>query len=766
MQALARIDAHPWELYPAGTRIIAHPGFATVYPDFDFETYSEAGYVYDYNRRKWGSLPGLSNQNRGLKAVGSRNYVLHPSFRILSLAWDLKDGQGRRWWRPPEMADLFPLSRHPMLCDVGELIEHIRAGKFIEAFNVGFEWDVWQLYCARAMGWPLLTLEQIRCCMAKGKANAYPPNLEDVGHVLKLHEQKDPAGDKLIRKLTVPRNPTKANDALLWTPITAAEDFERFYHYNRQDIRTEAEASARIPDLTPRELGIWRFDFTVNKRGMQIDLKAVDDCIAIYEQGCEKGNAELWRLTNYTVSNTSEVAKLLDWMRSQGVGLYDLKEETVEEALTRTDYPLNVQRALRLRQMLAFGSIKKLYAMRSLSTAEGRLCDQYVYAGAHTMLWNGRGVQPANLYSGIFKKPEEVARALAVIATRCLELVEYEYPGIDPLEVVASCLRSMIVAKPGSRLISADFTSIQAVATSCLAGEDWRIEVFRTHGKMYESMASMLTGKPLQFYIDYKKQHGKHHEDRQNFGKLPVLSADFGAWVTGWKKFGADKLGDDAFIKQMILRTRSVIPNVVEFWGGQTRNKFDRAPDGSRAAERPELYGLEGAAISAVLEPGRCFAYRNIAYQVYEDVLYCRPPSGGLMAYHKPRLQRSMRDYASPWELELSYEGWNSNTTKEQPGWQRMKLYGGVMCQNVVSNMCREIQADALMALEGNGYPIVMHTHDEGVAEVQYGYGSKEHYTQIVRDSLPGWAVCDDGRPWPVKVPTAWEFERYGKWED
>lgn len=606
----------------------------------------------------------------------------------------------------------------------------------------------------------------MRCCQAKAKANGYPPNLEDVGIVLKLHERKDTSGDKLIRKLSVPKNPTKANADLRWTPETAPEDFEQFYAYNRQDIRTEAEASARIPDLSTRELRIWQFDLLCNKRGMQIDAKAREDCIAVVEQCFEKYNGELWRLTGYTVSNTSEVAKLLEWMRRQGVALYDLGEDTVEEALKRTDYPANVQRALRLRQMLAFGSVKKLYAMRSHADESGRLCDQYIYYGAHTSLWNGRAVQPANLYSGMFHKPEEVERALSIIAARCLELIEYEYPGIDPLEIVASCLRSMIVAKPGTRLISADFTSIQAVATSCLAGEQWRIDVFRTHGKMYESMASMLTGKPLQFYLDYRKQHGKHHEDRQSYGKLPVLSADFGAWVTGWKKFGADKLGDDAFIKQMILRTRALIPNVVEFWGGQTRNKFDKAPDGTRAAERPELYGLEGAAISAVLEPGRAFAYRGIVYQVYEDVLYCRPPSGGFIQYHKPRLQRSMRDYASPWELELSYEGWNSNQAKEAHGWVRMKLYGGVLCQNVVSHMCREIQADALLTLEDNGYPIVMHTHDEGVAEVPFGYGSREHYTQLVRDSLPGWAVLPDGTPWPVNVPLAWEFPRYGKWED
>lgn len=776
---------HPWELYRVGTQVTAHPGIATVLPDFDFETFSAAGVVYDPIKQKWGSLPGLSDQNRGLKAVGARNYVEHETFRVLSLAWNLKDGRGERWWRPPELMDLFPASKRGDYCDVGELIEHVGTGGPLEAFNVGFELTVWEYHLHRVCGWPRLRIEQLYCAAAKARAAAIigsSGSLDDVGEILRLHERKDPAGDKLIKKLTMPKPPTPeksksggrgkpriitqaANNDMRWTPITAGEDFERFYAYNKQDIRTEAEASMRLPDLSLRELEIWRWDLLCNTRGMQVDRYGIDNCIAVVEQCYVRGNAELQRLTNYTVSNSSEVAKLLEWMATQGVRLYDLDEDAVEEALLRTDYPLQVQRALRLRQSLAFGSVKKLWAFRYHSTEAGRLCDQYVYYGAHTGLWNGRAVQPANLFKGMFDKPEQAERALSIIASRCVELVEFEYPGVDPLEVVASCLRSLIIAAPGHRLISADFTAIQAVATSALANEQWRLDVFRTHGKFYETMASRLTGKPLQWYLDYREANKKHHDDRQ-LGKLAVLSGDFGAWINGWKRFNAQKYGDDAFIKDLILKTRTAQPMVSELWGGQTRNKFNKAPDGSYAQEHDQLYGLEGAAIAAILDPTQAYGYRGIVYQMHEDVLYCRPPSGGFIRYHSPRIAKSQRDYARPWEVEMSYEGWNSNATKGRAGWSRMKLYGGVQTQNTVSHMCREIQADAILSLERNGYPVVMHTHDEQVAEVPDGYGSTAHYTQIVRDSLPKWAVCSDGAPWPVKVPEAWEAQRYGKWED
>jgi len=743
-----------WRTAPAGTRFMAGIGVATVLPDFDFETYSEAGYVWHPHLQKWGSLPGIAEQNRGLTVVGTRNYVEHPSFRVLSLAWNLKDGRGGHHWVPPD--DLQHIAtgdtRHPW-----DLLEHVRNGLIIEAWGVFFEWQVWNFYCVPVWGWPELRQEQCRCAMAKSRASAYPGKLKNAGEVLKLSERKDPEGERLIRKLTVPRKPTKGNPQLKWTPFTAAEDFQKFYEYNKQDIRTEAEASVRTQDLSERELAVWLTDFRINMRGMQVDRAAIEDCIAIIEQAEAKYNGELQQITNGTVRGSTDVARMLEWMRTQGVSLYNLDEDTLAEALKRTDYPAGVLRVLRIRQMLAFGSVKKYYALRVQSTASGRLFDQYVFYGAHTALWNGQGVQPANLYKGIFSKPEQVEEALSIIRTRCLELLEYHYYPYDALEVVASCLRSMIVARPGHRLISADFTAIQAVATSCMAGEDWRINVFRTHGKIYEAMASMLTGKPLQFYLDYRKEHGKHHPDRQ-LGKLAVLSADFGAWIGGWKRFGAEEYGDDNFIKQLILKTRDAIPNVVNFWGGQTINKF-------RSDERQHLFGLEGAAISAILEPGNCFGYRGVAYQMHEDTLYCRPPSGGYIRYHAPRLQRSMRDYASPWEYEMSYEGWNSNQQKGPIGWLRMKLYGGVQTQNTISHMCREIQADAIMRLEANSYPVVMHTHDENVTEVPNNYGSVAHYMSLVR-VLPWWALCEDGEPWPVKVPDAWEAHRYGKWED
>lgn len=709
----------------------------------DVETYSEGGFIWNELEQKWDGLPQTNKSKKGLPIIGAYNYVTHPTFELLSIAYDLKEGVGVRFWRPG-------------LQDPLDLFNYVRSGGLISAFNSGFEFWVWSLFCAPRLGWPTLDPLQLRCDMSKARAWSLPGSLADVGRALQLASQKDAGGSALIRKLTVPRAPTKKNPDRRWYRHTAPEDFAKFDVYNVQDVIAEAEASARIPDLCPRELPIWQFDQTVNRRGMRIDMPAVHNGIAIAEQAVAKGSAELFTITDGRARSVSEVAKILEWMGTRGVYLPSLDEDIVEEELTKIHEPA-VQRVLTLRQALSFGSVKKLYAMRAQVCGDDRLRDQYAYHGAHTSLWNGQGVQVLNLYKGTINTPAEIEAALGVIASGSLEYCEAIYG--DALQLLANCLRSMIIASPGCRLIMSDYSAIQAVITSCLAGEQWRIDVFRTHGKIYEAMAAELTGKTLQFYLDHREKTGKHHPDRQTYGKIPVLASDFGAWISGWKKFGADAFGDDQAIKEMILRTRARIPMIVELWGGQTRNLFGRDRAGNRALEYAELHGLEGAAVAAIQRPGTCYGYRGIRYQVHDDVMYCQPPGNGApLCYHEPRLAPSRKTWARPWDLELSYM-----SHSKKLGWHREPMYGGVFTQHVVSKVAREFQADALLRLERAGYPIVMHTHDEGVADVPHGIGSAPEYLRIVNDH--DWTARTGGDAWPVKAPGAEEVMRYGKWE-
>ena len=71
-----------------------------------------------------------------------------------------------------------------------------------------------------------------------------------------------------------------------------------------------------------------------------------------------------------------------------------------------------------------------------------------------------------------------------VLALRDYRLVEHIMG--DAMQVVSGVLRGLFCAPDGYDLVSADYSSIEAVVIAMLAGEQWRIEVFRTTLKDYK----------------------------------------------------------------------------------------------------------------------------------------------------------------------------------------------------------------------------------------------------------------------------------------
>lgn len=318
-----------------------------------------------------------------------------------------------------------------------------------------------------------------------------------------------------------------------------------------------------------------------------------------------------------------------------------------------------------------------------------------------------------------------------------------EYYWGNAIEVVYGCLRGLFISAPGHDLICSDFSAIEAVVLAELAGEEWRQEVFKTHGKIYEMSGAKIRNISFDEVIQFKQNTGRHHDARKT-GKIAELASGFQGWIGAWRQFGADQFMDENEIKQAILAWRAASPKIVEFWGGQIKNW------------QPCLYGIEGAAIQAIQNPGISFEYRGISYIVKNNTLFCRLLSGRYLTYHEPFLMPNIKPGREN-TLSIGFKGWNTNPKYGAVGWVAMNTYGGKLTENIVQATARDILAHAIVSLEKSGYPVVLHVHDEIVSEVPENSGSLVQF-ELIMSTLPTWA-----KGWPVKAKGGWRAKRYAK---
>jgi len=676
----------------------------------DFETYSEAGHFLENNR--WATIS--ASPPHGLAAVGAAAYAEHSSTKILSLSYD------KNLWLPgmPPPVDLF---------------EHIAAGGLISAWNSQFEFYIWQCVCYRRMGWVQLPWWQLRDPMAAARAFCLPGALANAARVLGVSEQKNTDGKRLLAKFSKPPGSTDTADLM------------RLYEYNLQDVRAEAAVAAAIPQLTGDELQVWLVDQLINYRGIYIDSETLQNFIKIIETATLKYTEELRKITGGAINSASEVLKIRNWLATQGVNLHSLTADAVSTAL-QGELPADARRVLEIRASLSASSVKKLYSIDRRLTSDGRLHGLLAYCGAErTGRFAGRGPQPQNLpNSGPDIKICECGRAYARGLNNCpwceadeafsdvsawdlqaandcakaakVGLARVEQVFTDAFGAISGSLRGLFCAAPGADLICSDYSAIEAVILAELAGETWRQEVFRTHGKIYEMSASKITGIPFDEITPSIRK----------IGKIAELASGYQGGVGAWRRFGADEyVGSDSDIAAAIKRWRAESPAIVRFW-----------------------YGIEDAAKNAIAAPGAAFSYRDIIFQTDKNRahLFCRLPSGRYLTYHEPALAQDTRG------AKITYKGWATIG-----GWITQDTYGGKLTENIVQATARDILCHALVELERAGYPVVLHVHDEIIAEVAENTGAIEEFEKIM-SQMPPWAAG-----WPIFARGGWREKKYRK---
>lgn len=751
--------------------------------EMDFETYSEAGYVWNEERQKWGCLPGAPQDRKGLTVCGANVYSEHPSTEVLTFRYKLPGDETTTHWRPGLPAPQ-------------RLFDYFAAGGVMEAHNVMFEMLIWENVCVPKYGWPSILpwRYQLRCSMAKARVNALPGPLAMLAQVLGT-QAKDKEGKRLLDKFSVPRNPTKKDTRIRIRPEDDWEDYVRLDAYCHGDVMAEADASGRMTPMSEAELLFWWVDQEINWRGIAIDREGVRNCKVILAKLLQRYGDEHRTITGGL--NPGQLAEVRGWLHANGVHMDSMDADHVEEALAHLPpHPPGgtwpPRRVLEIRALTGSASVKKLYAMDNQANRLDRLCNLIVHHGARTGRPTGEGPQPLNLpkagpdlrwcgmdHDGAMRpgvgcgspfalrhahacpwcaKPvdEEPVRewsaeaadpVLTVMATHNLDLVEWFFG--DAALAISGVIRSLFVAGPGMDLIASDYSAIEAVVTAMLAGEEWRIQAFRENKPIYLVGAGQITGKTLEYYLEYKRQNGVHHPDRQKIGKVSELACGFGGWIGAFRAFGFE--GDDEEAKQIILGWRRASPAIVEMWGGQFRR------GGWGEAPTREYYGFEGAAVQAIMYPGHTFTANGIKFYMRGDALIVQLLSGRELTYHQPRLGPATQAWAPEWVRSITYMTWNTNPKYGPMGWVPMKTYGGRLTENIVQATAHDILRYAILQLRAAGYPTVLHVYDEIVVEVPKGLGSVEEVERIMSE-MPWW--CAD---WPITASGGWRGFRYRK---
>lgn len=560
------------------------------------------------------------------------------------------------------------------------------------AFNANFE----RTCLSRFFG-TRLSPDSWHCSAVQAALLALPRSLEDVGAVLGLDKQKMKEGKELIRYFCMPCKPTKANGGRIRNlPCHAPEKWELFKTYCKRDVDVEKAIRQKLHHfpIPESEMEMYRLDQEINDRGVLVDLALVYQAIS-----CERLHKEIVTKRAYELTgldNPNSVAQMKGWLEGKGLEIESLSKQAVSDLIKETDG--EVEELLRLRLLMAKTSVKKYEAMERSVCKDGRVHGLLQFYGANrTGRWAGRLVQVQNLPQNHIVDLE-LARNL--VKQGRFEDVELFYDSTP--NVLSELIRTAFIPKEGCHFLVADFSAIEARVLAWLSGEQWRLDVFASHGKIYEASASAMFHVPIG-------EITKGSPLRQK-GKISELALGYGGSVGALTSMGALDMGlTEEELSPLVSTWRNANPHITQFW-----------------------WDVDAAAVRAVTEKRRTKAGR-IIFEYKSGILFVMLPSGRKLAYVKPRMavNKFGRD-------GLTYEGISENKK-----WSRIETYGPKLVENIVQGTARDLLAEAMLRVEKAGYRIVMHCHDEIIAEVPEGVGSVEDLSEVMAVQ-PEWA---DGLP-------------------
>lgn len=615
-----------------------------------------------------------------LKKCGVYKYVESPDFEIMLLAYKYDDG-------PTQIIDITTLNSvgpdPDDILEMQELIKGLLDPTITKtAYNAQFE-----ITCLKKYFCPNIDPSQWRCTMVEAAMLGLPLGLGAVADVLKLPVQKY-NGFAMIKYFCCPVKPSAANNQR--TRNRYFDDpvkWNEFKQYCKIDVEVEYAVKQKIKffQVCPFERPVYAIDQTINSLGVLIDNKLVENCIRISTEYTGKLKQEAINITG--LKNPNSVKQLSEWLTEEmEEDIPDLKKATIPKLLEKTDSAI-IKRVLNIRQRTSKTSVKKYQKMLDTVCADGRIRGLYQYYGANgTGRFAGRGVQVQNLPRN-YMKDLDLARQLVLDGD--IDQLEMFY-GSRLMKVISQLLRTAFIPAPGKTFKVSDFSAIEARVISWLAGEKWKLDVFNTHGKIYEATGARMFNVAME---DIKK--GSSERDAAKISELALgFQGGVGALtqMIESEKARAYEQGKpwnfnptDEQKKTFVDRWRAANPKIKQYW-----------------------YDTDTAAITAVLEPGSVVKCGFVTYHMAKNVLFCTLPSGRQLAYMRPRIVEGK--FGGP---QIEYEGMNQTTKK----WERMRAYGGLLVENQVQAIARDLLVAKMKEFHALGADMPLHIHDELIIE-------------------------------------------------
>ncbi len=611
-----------------------------------------------------------------LRKCGVYRYVDSPQFEILLFAYSINGGK----------VGLIDLASGEIL--PAFIIDALLDDSIIKtAFNAQFERVCLMKHLSKQFKKNIyLDPTSWSCTEVQAAMLGLPLHLEGVGRVLKLDEQKLDEGKALIRYFCTPCKPTKTNGGRTRnTPQDAPDKWENFKQYNIRDVEVELAIRKKLEayPIPDNEQELYVLDQRINDRGLMVDMNLVNEAISCDKQFTIAATEKAYELTG--LENPNSVSQLKGWLQDRGIEVESLSKKVVQELVDETEG--EVEEALRLRLLTSKTSVKKYEAIERAVCTDGRVHGLFQFYGANrTGRWSGRLVQFQNLPQNHLKDLE-LARNL--VKEGQFDDLEFLF-GNTP-NVLSELIRTAFIPKDNHRFIVSDFSAIEARVISWLAGENWRLEVFATHGKIYEAAASMMFHVPIETVT-------KGSPLRQK-GKISELACGYGGGVGALKAMGALDMGvEEEELQGLINDWRAANPHIVNLW-----------------------WEVDKAAIKAVKERSKTSTH-GIYFTYKSGMLFVTLPSGRDLVYVKPKLMMNRFGREG-----LTYEG--IGATKK---WERLETYGPKIVENMVQAIARDILAISMLSLEKAGIEIVASVHDEVICEVPNGKVSVDEICKIM----------------------------------